>query len=118
MKFGLFIFPGAEELDFVGPWEVITSSVQVRFKGEVPEGEAFIIAETADPVRCAKGMRVVPDYTIDNAPDFDVLLIPGGMGTRTLASMVVHASMEETGWGPVQTDSQRKTGLPQETSLP
>lgn len=84
MKFGLLIFPGAEELDFVGPWEVITSSVMVRHKGEIPEGEAFIIAETAEPVRCAKGMRVVPDYTIDNAPDFDVLLIPGGMGTRPL----------------------------------
>lgn len=86
MKFGLLIFPGAEELDFVGPWEVITSSVMVRNKGETPEGEAFIIAETAEPVRCAKGMRVVPDYTIDNAPAFDVLLIPGGMGTRELAS--------------------------------
>ena len=86
MKFGLLIFPDAEELDFVGPWEVITTSVMVRNKGAIPEGEAFIIAETAGPVRCAKGMRVLPDYTIDNAPAFDVLLIPGGQGTRSLAS--------------------------------
>ena len=86
MKFGIFIFPDAEELDFVGPWEVITSSVMVRNKGAVPEGEAFIIAETAAPVRCAKGMHVVPDFTIKNAPAMDVLLIPGGTGTRGLAS--------------------------------
>ena len=85
MKFGILIFADAEELDFVGPWEVITSSVMVRNKGAIPDGEAFLIAETADPVRCAKGMRVVPDYTIDNAPAMDVLLIPGGMGTRALA---------------------------------
>lgn len=82
MKFGVLIFPDAEELDFVGPWEVFTSSVMVRNNGKVPDGEVFTIAETLEPVRCAKGMRVVPDYTLDNAPDFDVLLVPGGMGTR------------------------------------
>lgn len=82
MKFGVLVFPDAEELDFVGPWEVFTVSAMVRNSGELPDGEVFIISETAEPVRCAKGMRVVPDYTIDNAPEFDVLLVPGGQGTR------------------------------------
>lgn len=82
MKFGVLIFPDAEELDFVGPWEVFTVSAMVRNKGVLPDGEVFTIAETPEAVRCAKGMRVIPDYTIDNVPDFDVLLVPGGQGTR------------------------------------
>lgn len=61
MKFGVLIFPDAEELDFVGPWEVFTVSAMVRNKGVLPDGEVFTIAETPEAVRCAKGMRVIPD---------------------------------------------------------
>src|SRR4029079_6587028 len=40
-------------------------------------------AEHDRPVRCAKGMRVLPDHTFANAPALDVLLVPRGIGTRT-----------------------------------
>ena len=40
------------------------------------------IAERAEPVRCAKGMRVLPDHTLADAPALDVVLVPGGQGTR------------------------------------
>jgi transcriptional regulator GlxA family with amidase domain len=40
------------------------------------------IAEAARPVRCAKGLRVVPDVTLAEAPPLDVVLVPGGRGTR------------------------------------
>jgi transcriptional regulator GlxA family with amidase domain len=74
---GFLIFPDAEELDFVGPWEVFTMARHVK-----PDDRSLLIAQTAEPVRCAKGMRVLPDHTFADAPDLDVVLVPGGIGTR------------------------------------
>jgi transcriptional regulator GlxA family with amidase domain len=76
--YGLLIFDGAEELDFAGPWEVFTASAMLRDSGDT----GVLIAERPDPVRCAKGMRVVPDHTLTDHPALDVLLVPGGQGTR------------------------------------
>jgi transcriptional regulator GlxA family with amidase domain len=76
--YGLLIFDGAEELDFVGPWEVFTASAMMRESAD----DVALIAERPDPVRCAKGMRVVPDHTLASHPPLDVLLVPGGQGTR------------------------------------
>jgi transcriptional regulator GlxA family with amidase domain len=76
--YGLLIFDGAEELDFAGPWEVFTTSKMLRQVADT----VVLIAERPDPVRCAKGMRVVPDHTLDSHPPLDVLLVPGGQGTR------------------------------------
>jgi len=76
--YGLLIFDRAEELDFVGPWEIFTASSMVRDDADT----AVLIAETTDPVRCNKGMRVVPDHTLDDHPELDVLLVPGGRGAR------------------------------------
>ena len=74
---GLLIFDGAEELDFVGPWEVFTMARVLR-----DDIRVVTIAERAEPVRCAKGMRVIPDHTIADAPPLDVVMVPGGQGTR------------------------------------
>ncbi|WP_030902807.1 DJ-1/PfpI family protein [Streptomyces sp. NRRL F-5126] len=78
--YGLMIFDGAEELDFVGPWEVFTASSMVRDGADT----AVLIAEREGPVRCAKGMRVLPDHTFGDHPALDVLLVPGGKGARTM----------------------------------
>jgi transcriptional regulator GlxA family with amidase domain len=74
---GMLIFDDAEELDFVGPWEVFTMAAKTR-----DDIRVVTIAERAGPVRCAKGMRVLPDHTLTDAPALDVVLVPGGMGTR------------------------------------
>ena len=74
---GILIFDDAEELDFVGPWEVFTMAGQGR-----DDVRVVTLAESTDPVRCAKGLRVLPDLDLANAPQLDVLLVPGGMGTR------------------------------------
>jgi transcriptional regulator GlxA family with amidase domain len=74
---GFLIFPDAEELDFVGPWEVFTMARHVK-----PDDRCVLIAQSAEPVRCAKGMRVLPDHTFADAPELDVVLVPGGIGTR------------------------------------
>ena len=42
----------------------------------------LLVAERAQPVRCAKGMRVLPDLALADCPKLDVLLVPGGRGTR------------------------------------
>ncbi len=73
------LFDGAEELDWAGPWEVLSAWAHGWPDDDVG---VFTIAATTDPVRCAKGLRVLPDYAIDEAPSFDVLLYPGGRGTR------------------------------------
>jgi transcriptional regulator GlxA family with amidase domain len=76
--YGLLIFDGAEELDFTGPWEVFTTSAMLRESAD----SVVLIAERSDPVRCAKGMHVVPDHTLADSPPLDVVLVPGGQGTR------------------------------------
>lgn len=77
LTIGILIFDDAEELDFVGPWEVFTAAAQ-----EKDEMRVVTMAEGAGPVTCAKGLRVLPDHTLEDAPALDVLLVPGGQGTR------------------------------------
>jgi len=74
---GMLLFTDAEELDFVGPWEVFTMAAQLR-----DDVQVVTLAERAEPVRCAKGMRVIPDHALADAPALDVVLVPGGQGTR------------------------------------
>ena len=76
---GIFIFPGVEELDFVGPWEVLRA-----WERMAPDDGAkvFTVAAGSDTIECAKGLRVIPDETWATAPPIDVLVYPGGMGTR------------------------------------
>ena len=76
LTIGILIFDDAEELDFVGPWEVLTPAAQ-------RDGDQVVlIAERDGPVRCANGLRVLPDHTFADAPPLDVVLVPGGQGTR------------------------------------
>nr|WP_321457900.1 DJ-1/PfpI family protein [uncultured Cohaesibacter sp.] len=83
MKIGILLFADAEELDFVGPWEVFSMSNKVaEYKGRDLPFEPFFIGPNPDPVKCAKGMRVLPDKTMSDVSKLDVLLVPGGQGTR------------------------------------
>lgn len=72
---GIVLFDGCEELDWAGPWEVFTM-------GRRPDDTVVTIAERSGPVTCAKGLRVLADHTFADAPDLDVILVPGGQGTR------------------------------------
>lgn len=75
---GILIFDDVEELDFVGPWEVFSATTQHLF----PEDRIVTIAPESRPIRCAKGLRVLPDFDLASAPPLDVVLVPGGQGTR------------------------------------
>jgi transcriptional regulator GlxA family with amidase domain len=72
---GLILFEGAEELDWAGPWEVFTVA---GMNGAL---RTVTIGETS-PMTSAKGLRVLPDHTLDDAPDLDVVMVPGGLATR------------------------------------
>jgi transcriptional regulator GlxA family with amidase domain len=78
MNFGVLVFPQVEELDFVGPWEMLT--MWSKFAGG-PEN-CLIVAQTLQPVTCAKGLSVNPHVSFETCPALDYLLIPGGQGTR------------------------------------
>ena len=73
------LFEGAEELDWAGPWEVLAA-----WSHQWPDDGVgiFTIARDSEPVTCAKGLRVLPDHSWQTAPAFDVLVYPGGRGTR------------------------------------
>jgi transcriptional regulator GlxA family with amidase domain len=80
---GILVFNDAEELDFVGPWEVFTMVNEVlAMSGKPAAHDVKLIAERDAPVTCAKRLRVLPDLTTAQVDRLDVLLIPGGMGTR------------------------------------
>lgn len=79
VRIAIVVFDGAEELDFVGPWEVLTAWHFLHPK----EVDVALVGDHAGPFRCAKGMRVLADATWDDAGRFDVLVYPGGRGTRS-----------------------------------
>jgi transcriptional regulator GlxA family with amidase domain len=76
----ILIFDEVEVLDFCGPLEVFGVAGEV-----VPNQpfEVFTVAETSDPVKARNRLSVNPNYSIANCPKPDILLVPGGMGTRT-----------------------------------
>jgi transcriptional regulator GlxA family with amidase domain len=76
---GVALFEGAEELDWAGPWEVLAAWALQWPDDDV---HVFTLAREDRPVTCAKGLRVLPDETWETAPPLDVLVYPGGRGTR------------------------------------
>ena len=72
---GIVLFEDAVELDWAGPWEVFCMA-------KTPGDVVVTIAEQPGPVTCAKGLRVLPDRTFADAPPLDILVVPGGWGTR------------------------------------
>jgi len=86
---GILLFNGVEVLDFAGPFEVFSRTRLVpgadsRRSDESAPFRVFTVAASADPVRATGGLRVLPDFDFATAPAIDLLVLPGGFGTRTL----------------------------------
>jgi transcriptional regulator GlxA family with amidase domain len=77
----VLIFDGVEELDFVGPWEVLAAWASQHPDDDV---EIYTVGWTSREVECAKRLRVTADRSRDELGTPDVLLVPGGRGTRPL----------------------------------
>ena len=76
---GIVLFDGVEELDAVGPWEVLAFWVQ-HFVSD--EWRVVTLTHDGAPARCAKGLVIMPDHSFATMPALEVLLYPGGQGTR------------------------------------
>lgn len=78
----ILLFDDVEELDAVGPYQVFGTA-----SAEHPElFRVITVAEDASrPVRAVNGLRMLADFALDAAPPFDILVIPGGVGTRRVA---------------------------------
>ena len=73
---GIILFPQVEELDFIGPFEVLSYVNKLR----PASTKILLIAETADPVTAFNGLRIIPDTTFQDCPPLDILVAPGGKG--------------------------------------
>jgi transcriptional regulator GlxA family with amidase domain len=83
-RVGILVFPGVEVLDFCGPFEVfsVTRLDEARRREEPSPFEVSLVAETEGVVTATGGLRVVPDHTLATCPPLDILVVPGGWGTR------------------------------------
>jgi transcriptional regulator GlxA family with amidase domain len=82
---GILIFDQVEVLDVAGPFEVlaVTRLHEERRQEELSPFRVLLISESMDRVSAIGGLRSTPDVTKDNCPELDLLIIPGGWGTRT-----------------------------------
>ncbi|MCZ6834142.1 MAG: DJ-1/PfpI family protein [Planctomycetota bacterium] len=86
---GILIFDDVEVLDFAGPYEVFSRTRLVpgaasRRSDESAPFNVFTIARSLEPIAATGGLRVIPDFDFSTSPSIDLLVIPGGFGTRPL----------------------------------
>lgn len=86
-RIGIFVFDGVEELDAVGPWEVLSHWTQ-----EHPDDgwDAFCLSADGAPVVGAKSLVLGAHHSVDDAPPLDLLIHPGGPGTRPMLDDADH----------------------------
>ena len=80
LRVGIFVFDDAEELDVVGPYEVLTAWAALSDL----RPEVLTFSTDGAGVRLAKGLRIVPDRAADDVGPLHVLVYPGGRGTRAM----------------------------------
>ena len=80
---GIYVFDNVEVLDFAGPYEVFTCATRVN-RGEVPLFNVFTVGETLSPVRARAGLKIDPDFSLENHPEIDCLIVPGGVVSAEL----------------------------------
>lgn len=80
-KVAILVFDEVEVLDFCGPFEVFAVT---GAPSEEKPFDVFTVAETAAPITARNGLSVNPNFTFADCPQADILIIPGGYGTRPL----------------------------------
>ena len=83
-RVGIVLFDDVEVLDFCGPFEVFCAVRlnEEKRRAEPSPFEVALVAEKSAPVTAYGGMRVIPDHAFRTCPTLDVLVVPGGWGTR------------------------------------
>ncbi|MGY8961276.1 MAG: DJ-1/PfpI family protein [Alphaproteobacteria bacterium] len=75
LEIGSLLFEGVDQIDLTGPFEVLA---------RIPNATYRIYGKTTEPVRDLKGLRLTPDAAIADAPQLDVLHVPGGFGQEAV----------------------------------
>ncbi len=76
---GILLFDDAELLDFAGPYEVFSVANELHDDALF---DIFSISMSGKAIRSIHGMIIAPDFSIENCPTVDILVIPGGDGTK------------------------------------
>src|SRR5437660_10618510 len=71
LQIGSLLFEGLDQIDLTGPFEVFS---------RIPNSTYRIFAKTAAPIRDMRGLRLTPDAVLTEAPQLDLLHVPGGFG--------------------------------------
>lgn len=81
---GILVFEEVEVLDFCGPFEVFSATRmdEDKRREEPSPFNVFLIAEKKETVIASGGLKVLPDYDLEDCPAVDILVVPGGWGTR------------------------------------
>lgn len=88
-RVGIFVFDGVAVLDVAGPFEVLSRArlepgVESRSSEEGALFDVFTVAKTREPVTATGGLVITPRHAFGDSPPIDLLLVPGGFGTRPL----------------------------------
>ena len=89
LQVGILVFEDVEVLDFCGPFEIfsrtrLTPGAASRRSEESAPFRVFTVARDLTPVTTTGGLRILPHVEFAGAPAIDVLVVPGGFGTRRL----------------------------------
>ncbi len=89
LNVAILLFDDVEVLDFAGPFEVfsrtrLTPGVDSRRTDDGAPFNVFTVARMTGPITATGGLRVLPDHDFATAPDINLLVVPGGFGTRDL----------------------------------
>jgi cyclohexyl-isocyanide hydratase len=75
LRFGLIVFPGVQQLDLTGPYEVFASA---------PDTDVRLVWKEKEPVMSSTGLSLMPTASFADCPALDVLCVPGGGGVNAL----------------------------------
>ena len=83
-RVGIVLFHDVEVLDFCGPFEVFSATRrnEEKRREESSPFEVLLVAERPGPITTTGGMTVLPQHTFANCPRLDIVVAPGGWGTR------------------------------------
>ncbi|MBB3539770.1 MULTISPECIES: DJ-1/PfpI family protein [unclassified Rhizobium] len=80
---GFVIFPGITQLDFTGPFEVLSrlgTPPSLSVPSKFPDVKAHVVAKTLQPISSDRGLAFLPTDTFETCPALDLLCVPGGSG--------------------------------------
>lgn len=89
LQVGILVFDDVEVLDFAGPFEVFSRArlkpgVESRRSDDSAPFDVFTVAPRPGPIVATGGLQIVPRFDFTTVPAIDVLVVPGGFGTRPL----------------------------------